>query len=455
MMLSSSLPAVAETNAPAVIPGWLSQPMSLTNALTIALLRNSSIVKARSDLEAARGIAIQTRAVALPKLRGSSDYTHTEAVEEFPFTNSLAGAGTRISPPRDQWSGDIRIVQPIYEGGAIRSALRTARLTMEQSALQFQVVVADLLLDVRTAYHDVLLAEQQIFVQEASVKLLSEQLETTNRRFEVGAVPRFDVLRGEVELANARPRLIRAKNAYRVAKNNLATLLAYNLPATVREDIPLTLTGKLEPEPYSIELPAAVAQALARRPELGVFRKTEALRKERITVAKSIYKPIISLFAGYEARNSSNSFRNDFFSSVAGPMAGVELNWDIYDGTLTKGKVIEAEALHEKAQEDLADAGRRIEQEVRTAYSSFLEAREVLESQKKVQERAEEALRLAAARYEAGTSTQLDVLDAQTALTEARTTQVQAARDYIVARARLERAMGEDAWPEPPKPGTK
>jgi outer membrane protein TolC len=331
--------------------------------------------------------------------------------------------------------------------------LRTARLTTEQSALQYQVVVADRLLDVRTAYHGVLLAEQQIIVQEASVKLLSEQLETTNRRFEAGAVPRFDVLRGEVELANARPRLIRAKNAHRVAKNNLATLLAYNIPVTVREDIPLTLTGKLEPEPYRIELPAAVAQALARRPELGVFRKTAALRKERITVAKSIYKPIISLFAGYGARNSS--FRNDFFSRVAGPMAGVELNWDIYDGGLTKGKVIEAEALHEKAQEDLDDGGRRIEQEVRTAYSSFLEAREVLESQKKVQEQAEEALRLATARYEAGTSAQLDVLNAQTALTEARTTQVQAAHDYIVARARLERAMGEDAWPAPPKPGTK
>src|SRR6266511_361038 len=84
MMLSSSLPAVAETNAATVIPGWLTQPMSLTDALTIALLRNSSIVRARSDLEAARGIAIRTRAVALPKLRGSSDYTHTEAVEEFP-----------------------------------------------------------------------------------------------------------------------------------------------------------------------------------------------------------------------------------------------------------------------------------------------------------------------------------------------------------------------------------
>ena len=71
-----------------------------------------------------------------------------------------------------------------------------------------------------------------------------------------------------------------------------------------------------------------------------------------------------------------------------------------------------------------------------------IEAKEVLESQKKVQEQAEEALRLATSRSRAGTGTQLDVLNAQTALTEARTTQVQALHDYETARARLERAIG-------------
>ena len=81
---------------------------------------------------------------------------------------------------------------------------------------------------------------------------------------------------------------------------------------------------------------------------------------------------------------------------------------------------------------------------MRTAYSTFIEAREVLESQKKVQEEAEEALRLANARADAGTGTQLDVLDAQTSLTQARTTQIQALHDYAVARARLERAIGQD-----------
>ncbi|MPM86292.1 hypothetical protein SDC9_133381 [bioreactor metagenome] len=102
----------------------------------------------------------------------------------------------------------------------------------------------------------------------------------------------------------------------------------------------------------------------------------------------------------------------------------------------------EALALKERSAIEITEISRQIELEVRTAYSRFIEAKEVLDSQEKVLEQAEEALRLAQARSEAGTGTQLDVLGAQTALTEARTIQVQAVHDYAAARARLQRALG-------------
>ena len=105
---------------------------------------------------------------------------------------------------------------------------------------------------------------------------------------------------------------------------------------------------------------------------------------------------------------------------------------------------MQAKALYDKSQTDLADQSRQIELQVRTAYSDFIEAKEVLDSQQTIQAEAEEALREANARAEAGTSTQLDVLDAETSLTQARTTNIQALHDYAIARARLERAIGED-----------
>lgn len=435
-----------DTNA----PGWLTAPMTLADAVKLALYQNGDMLKAGHELEATDGLAVQTRSITLPTIRGSAGYLHTEAVEDSPFGGP--------SQPRDQWLGGIRIRQTIYEGGRLRSARRAASLTREQALLRYQTTVAETILAVRIAYYDALLAEQQITVQEASVKLLAEQLDITKKRFDAGAVPRFELLRAEVAVANARPRLIRARNAHRIAKNNLAVLLGYNVPATVWEDIPMTLTSRLGdgsremgdgiPTPNSqlptplLDLPAALAQAIARRPELGVLRKEEALRKEAVVAAQSKGRPALGLFAGYAANNSE--FRDDFTSAVSGPIAGVELHWDLWDGHLTKGRVSEARALHRRAGADLDDQTRKVELEVRSAWSAFLEAREVLESQLKVQEQAEEALRLAGSRYEAGTGTQLDVLDAQTALTEARSTQVQALRDFATARARLERATGQD-----------
>jgi outer membrane protein len=213
-----------------------------------------------------------------------------------------------------------------------------------------------------------------------------------------------------------------------------------NVPKDTLVDIPLNLAGKLEAEPYAVELPQAIALALERRSELAALRKAQALRKEDVVTAQAGYKPSLQAYAGYDAHSSI--FGPDLTDEFHGWITGVQLTWDIFDGWRTKGKVRQASALYEKAGIDVDDAGRRIELEVRTAWSNFKEADEVLKSQEKVVEEAEEALRLARARSEAGTGTQLDVLGAQTSLTEARTTEVQALHDYAVARARLERAVG-------------
>jgi outer membrane protein TolC len=255
-------------------------------------------------------------------------------------------------------------------------------------------------------------------------------------------VPKFDVLRAEVQVANAKPRVSRARNSWRIAKNNLATLLGYDLPTNIWENIPLQLSGRLAREPFDADLPQALAQAIENRPELAIVRHSRELAREEIVQAKSGYKPSIQLFGGYEGRDVS--FKDDLGITMDGWVAGAQANWNLFDGLNTQGKVREARAREEQADVDEADTARRIELEVRTAYSSFVEAREVLEATEKVVEQAEEAVRLATSRYGAGTGTQLDVLAAETSLTEARTIQNEALRDYAVALAQLERAIGLD-----------
>ena len=443
-------PGSAGTNG----PSRLVRPLSLADALDVALQQNSAIRKSRADLEAVHGVVVQTRAVALPKVAVDSSYSANEesATDKFQGSTTVrfGGVTTNINFGNafefadQRWSAGIRVVQSIYEGGRINSALRTARLTQEQALLNHQTVIADALRDVRIAYYNVLGAEQEVAVQEASLKLLQEELDQTTRRFNAGTVPRFNVLRAEVEVANVRPRLARARNAFRIAKVNLANLLGEKVPREM-EDVPMQLLDKLDGTPMNVSLPDALARALEQRTELAALRKAELIRNEAIANAKSGYKPNVQVFAGYGARSSQ--FTTDLTDELHGWEAGAQLSWNVFDGFLTRGRVHEARSLRDRTLEEIAEAERAIELEVRTAYSSFTEAQEVLRSQEKVQESAEEALRLANARAAAGTATQLDVLNAQTALTDARTTQVLALRACAVARARLERAVGQPIVP--------
>ena len=437
---SLTILALALTGTPALHaapstnqPGWLTQPLSLADALNTALQNNRTIRKSQRDLEAAQGISLQTRALAVPKVQATGSYSATDpaAAEQFFPGQTIVD---------QNWDSSIQVVQSIYEGGRLVSSWRAAKLTKEQAFLQHQTVTADTLLATRVAYYDVLVAAQDIVVRDASVNLLAKELDEEQRRYNAGTVPRFNVLRAEVAVANARPALIRARNNHRVAKNNLTQLLGYDLPREVWENIPLQLTDTLNVPPFTIELPAAIQQALERRTELGALRKAEQLRKEDITSAKSGRLPSLQAFAGWGWRNSS--LTTDLRDDIDGWRVGVQMNWNIFDGFATRGKVVQAKAAHEKSLVELDDTGSKIELEVRTAYSVFIGASEVLESQKKVQEQAEEALRLAKSRTDAGSGTQLDVLSAETALTEARTTQIQAQYEYAVAVAKLERAIG-------------
>jgi outer membrane protein TolC len=413
------------------------QPLSLADAVNIALLQSPTILRAKRDVESAQGVSIQTRAIAIPKINATGGYNAFQKTDVDIITVPNSG----LSLGNDQnWSTQVRVVQSLYEGGRILSSLRAARLTRQQSMLVYQTAVADVVLEIELAYFDVLLAAQQITVQEASVELLSQELADTTRRYDAGTVPRFNVLRAEVEVANARPRLIQARNSFRIGKHNLAVLLGFRVPKESPEDIPLTLSGKLEAEPYQLDLQRALGLALEQRTELGALRKGEALRQEDITTARAGYKPSLQIFAGYDGHNTTTN--QDLGIVKYGWITGVQLSWNIFDGFASRGKVQQATALYEQAAIDLDETSRRIELEVRTAFSNLTEADEVLKSQLKVVEEAEEALRLATARNDAGTGTQLDVLSAQTALTDARSTQIQALHDFAAARARLERAVG-------------
>jgi len=434
----------------------LRRPLSKIEALNIAIAHNGTILQAKKDVEAAMGVAIQTRAIVYPHVGEAAEYAarNDSLIEQnenrrlgiaLDLPQPIGRANETLTLPKvnnQAWSSDIVVTQSIYEGGRILSAVRSARLINEQALLSYRSTVADTLLSVATAYDEVLGAAMQVNVRTDAVTFLSGYLHDTTMKFNAGTAPEFDVLRQTAELGNAEADRMRAIGDHRVAKQRLIEQLGYNLSAAVSDDLPLELTTPLLARPYSKSLPAALLEARQDRTEVLALEKEERLRDEGIITARAGYKPSVQAFAGYEltSRVQSRSANDE----LHGGLVGVRLSWALFDGFLTKGKVNEAVARRGKAGEAKAETTRQVELQVRTAWSDLRTARAVLDAQVDNVRTAQRSLDIAQARHNEGAGTQLDVLDAQSALTQARGQYVNALRDHSVARARLLRATGAD-----------
>jgi TolC family type I secretion outer membrane protein len=443
--LSSLLFAAVALAAVAVFPAGAAVPVTpdipekldLKNAIGYALENNYSIRLAREQIKEQEGLTVQVRAQALPNVSLNSSYTqHDEALNQ-PFT----GTGGNTSPDYQTWGIALQVTQALYAGGSISSALASQRFSREAALLNLQATINAALLDVRTRFYDVLLAREQIKVQEQNVGLLTEQLRNVRNRFEAGAVSNFEVLQAEVQLANAQPTLITTRNAYRIAVDQLRQSLGYNntTPGNLRKTP--EFIGTLDYTPVSYDFQQALDTARASRPELQRLAKLRDASEAGVRVQQAGYKPTLSLVGGYEVNKANNS--NRFSDSLNGWTVGVQSTWAIFDGRATAGKVAQARSQLAQANLTLGEQTLAVEVQVRTALSSLQEADELVQATLKTVGQAEESLRLANARFSAGTATQLDVLTSQVALTQARTNQLQANYNYNVALATLRQAIGQ------------
>ena len=412
--------------------------LTLENAVSIALKQNPEILKALHEIERTRGQVIEVRAQALPHVTGTGSYNQQDPklLQGAGSSSFSQGSGASFSAQDKSWRITLEARQLIYSGGQVKAAVKIAKLTEDASYYLLRETVTQVIANVRTQFSTVLLDRDLITVSEESIQLLSDQLRDQQNRFSAGTVPRFNVLQAEVALANARPDLIRARNNHLIARLQLAKTLGFDANQNVNA------IGELRANPAEVNLPAALAAARQHRAVLKAQKNTIASEEQQITVAAAGYKPQLSADVGYEVTNSRNS--TDLSKTANGWYLGVTGTWNIFDGFQTKGRVDQAKARLASATVSLADTVQQVELEVQKAFAAVNQASELIASQTKVVEQADEALRLAKERLSAGAGTQLDVLSAQVARTQARTTQKQALADYNVAIAEFDRATGAE-----------
>jgi outer membrane protein len=425
--LLAARPVMAQLNDGKPDPDFtVPERLDLDYALAYALDNNFAIRQAKERIRQQEGIVLEVRSARIPNVGATAGYQRN--ADEV-STNGRDHA----------WSVDITASQLLFSGGGVTANVKRQQLALDAAVLALRSVINDALVDVRIRFFTVLLNREKIQVQEQNTELLQRQLQDVKNRFEAGTVSNFEVLRAEVALANAQPALITARNDYRLSIEELRQALGYVADSETNITKVPEFLGTLEFKPATFELRSALSTAREQRPDLLRLAKLTDAAEQGLISSRSGYFPTVSAFGSYDFRRAPVSSGK---SSMDGWTVGLQSSWDIFDGRATAGRVAQARSFLEQTRLALAEARLHTDVEVRRAISTFQQATELAEASQKVVAQAEEAVRLANARYAAGTATQLDVLTSQVDLTTARLNQVQAYYSYNVAVASVRNAMG-------------
>ena len=454
-----ALPVAAREKARPTLSG----DVSLEKVVAFALKNNPQIREALHEIERTRGQYVEVLASALPLVSATGSYRQEDkdllenTTSNLGSFSTFGGASNDFSRGGDKnWRFAIETRQVLYSGGKVKSAITIAETTTDAVHLALRDTVEQVIAKTRTQFYSALLNRDLIRVAEESITLLEEELKDQKNRFEAGTVPKFNVLRAEVELANAKPELIRARNNHLISLLELAKTAGVPQPKTGRP--PFDAFGQLRATDRAWNLESALTTAKRRRASLKVQERNVRNETEQVNVARAGGKPRLEASAGYELRNSR--LTDDISHEANGWFFGVQGSWNIFDAGATEGQVMQAQAKLGTARVRQQDAVQQVELDVHRAFAKVRESKELIASQIKTVEQADEALRLAKERLAAGAGTQLDVLDARVALTRARTTELQALYEFNAAVAEFDRATGantvfDDTFKDPAREKAK
>jgi outer membrane protein len=271
-------------------------------------------------------------------------------------------------------------------------------------------------------------------VAEQQVKQFEAQLGVTKAFFDVGIVPKNDVLQAEVQLANARQGLVKATNDVAIAKTSFNILLRREI------NTPLEVVDILGYQPFPMGFEASFEEALRQRPEIKAAQLNIDQAKQSVKIARSGFFPIISLAGNYSRTSEEPSTYGDI--RIEEWTVQALATFTLWNWGNTAFKIGESKVKVTQAEDSKTQLIEAIALEVKNDYLNMLVAEKNIGVAEKAIEQAEENLRMNEERYKYQVATQTDVLNAVTLLTQARTNYYSALSDFNIAKAQLERSTG-------------
>lgn len=323
---------------------------------------------------------------------------------------------------------------PLSAGGRLVSGYKQANYNLMSTKEAIRQSMQETVFNVKKAFYGYLLAKKFVEVSEEAVSLADKHWKNVKSLYDVGMASKFDLLRSEVQVANLKPQLIRAKNGLSTAELGLKTLLGLDLKQ------PIEVKGELSYKEFEANVDAGMAQALANRPEMNQLKFQQQMAAEMLKMARGAYLPTLAIGGAYNYWGNRFKFTKDSWESYYS--VNLVLNIPLFNGFVNSAKVGESKAVLRQLDYSRKGLSEMVKFEVQEAILSLQQAKESLLSQEKNVEQAQEAVRIADLNYAEGLATNLDVSFAQMALTQAKTNYSQALYDYALALAQLEKAVG-------------
>jgi len=416
----------------------IDKPVSLKDAIRIALVNNPDSNIAAARIKKAAAMLQQTEARFYPYFGFYTEYSRGDSPSASLFKTidqRMLGVNTNFNDPGvySNFETGVQANLNLYNGGRDILQRGMAKNSLEVQHLDRQIVENALVSSVIRSYYNYLAAADYINIVNKSIATVSEQLRIMNIRFAEGGVLKSDILTLKVRLAQAKEDLVKSQNQLKIAKAVLANILGISADRDI-----VLLKNAL----FFYEIPgnfsSCIVEAVKKRPELKKVRKHLEQTRMALDMANSGYLPEINLQGKYYVDDPDMEYDRDRENW----MAAIILNWDLFTGFSTRSEKGKASA----ELEEMLAADRKvllnIKLDVKTSYLELEAAEARLEVTQSSVEMAEESLQLVKKQFDGGSATVTRYLEAELARNTAQTRSTAAYYDREKAYANVGRAVG-------------
>ncbi|MFN6515400.1 MAG: TolC family protein [Nostoc sp. CreGUA01] len=409
------------------------QPITLGQALELARRNNRDLQVALLELQRSRYALKEAEAGLLPTVGISADLSRSQSSssqlqEELSGPNSLGSN----DEPTTAFSGQAQLSYDLYTSGLGKARRNAAREQVRFNELAVETQSEEIRLNVTTDYYNLQQSDEQVRIAQSAVQNSEASLRDAEALERAGVGTRFDVLRSQVNLANAQQDLTNARSQQAISRRQLATRISLPQGINISAADPVQLAGL-----WDLTLEESIVRAFQNRPELQQQLAQRNINEQQRRQALAELGPQISLVASYDLLDQFD----DSVSVTDGYSFGVRATLNLYDGGAARARASQQKVNIAIAETQFAEQRNQIRFQVEQAFSTQQSNLENVQTANTALEQAREALRLARLRFQAGVGTQTDVINSENDLTRAEGNRVTAILDYNRALAQLQRSV--------------